>query len=376
MPTAQRTIRLQHRQSTTWPHQHPMRNCQALIDSAALQHNFSVLQQRSGAARVVAVIKADAYGHGMLTAAQALTDAAMLAVATMDEALQLRHVGNRRPLLVLQGFKDAEELLQFSSLKLIPVLHASHQVSLLSQSGLSLPQAWLKLQTGMHRLGLAADDFRAAHARLGQQIDDIVLMSHFACAEDARSDATAAQLQLFDRVCADLQGSQSLANSAALWEHPGTRRDWVRPGIMLYGVSPFAARSGRDLGLRPVMRLHSELIAIQHCRRGDRVGYGLRFACQRDTRIGVVAIGYGDGYPRHAADGTPVLVDGAPATLAGMPSMDMLTVDLGPDSRAQVGAPVELWGDTIAVETVARHAGTIPYELLCQLTSRVPLRVI
>jgi len=354
----------------------PMRNCQALIDTAALQHNLAALQQRAGAARVVAVIKADGYGHGMHTVADALADAAMLAVATMDEALQLRRAGRRQPLLVLQGFKHQHELQQVAAEHLIPVLHGSHQVDLLRQSGIRLPRAWLKLQTGMQRLGLAADAFSAAQRALSAQIDELVLMTHFACAEDPASAATDEQIQCFDAVCADLPGAHSLANSAALWDRPATRRDWVRPGIMLYGVSPFADRSGSDLGLRPVMSLHSELIAIQHCRRGDRVGYGLRFECQRDTRIGIVAIGYGDGYPRHAADGTPVMVDGVPASLAGVPSMDMLTVDLGPYSKAQVGAPVELWGDDIAVETVARHAGTIAYELLCQLTARVALKII
>lgn len=353
-----------------------MRNCQALIDTAALQHNFRLLQQRAGAAKLVAVIKADGYGHGLHTVAQSLSDAAMLAVATMDEAWQLRQAGNSQPLLVLQGFKNAQELQQISAQRLVPVVHASHQVSLLRNSGLRLPQIWLKLQTGMHRLGLAADDFQAAQKTLSAQLDDMVLMTHFACAEDHASAATDAQIQRFDAVCAGLPGKHSLANSAALWERPATRRGWVRPGIMLYGVSPSADCSGSDLGLRPVMRLHSELIAIQQCRRGDRVGYGLRYQCRRDTRIGIVAIGYGDGYPRHAEDGTPVMVDGEPATLAGVPSMDMLTVDLGPDSTAQVGAPVELWGGDIAVETVARHAGTIPYELLCQLTSRVPLRMV
>lgn len=353
-----------------------MRSCRALIDTAALQHNFRLLRARAGAAKLVAVIKADAYGHGMHTLARTLTEADMLAVATIDEGLQLRQAGCRLPLLVLQGFKSAQELQQIGSQQLIPVVHASHQVELLRQSGMRLPQIWLKLQTGMHRLGLAAEAFSAAHAGLGQQTDEMVLMTHFACAEESGSSVTNAQIECFDAICADLAGSHSLANSAAMWSLPETRRDWVRPGIMLYGVSPFPQHSGVQLGLRPVMQLHSELIAIQHCRRGDRVGYGQRFVCARDTRIGVVAIGYGDGYPRHAADGTPVLVDGALATLAGMPSMDMLTVDLGPDSKAQVGAEVELWGDGVAVETVARHAGTIPYELLCQLTARVSISVL
>jgi len=356
--------------------QDSMRLCQALIDTAALRHNLLRLQQRAGHTALVAVIKADAYGHGVHTVAASLTDAAMLAVATMDEALLLRQAGHLQPLLVLQGFKNAQELQQVSEQRLIPVVHGSHQVSLLRQSGVHLAQIWLKLQTGMHRLGLAASDFSAAHHSLSSQINNIVLMTHFACAEDLHNGVTEAQTKNFDEVCAGISGPQSLANSAALWDQPETRRDWARPGIMLYGVSPFADRSGVELGLRPVMRLHSELIAIQHCRRGDRVGYGLRHQCQRDTRIGIVAIGFGDGYPRHAADGTPVMVDGAPATLAGVPSMDMLTVDLGPHSQAEVGATVELWGVDIAVETVAAHAGTVSYELMCQLTSRVPRQVI
>ncbi len=356
-----------------------MRATHALIDIAALQHNFQVLQHRAGSARVVAVIKADGYGHGMLTVARALPQAAFLAVATIDEAMHLRQAGIDTALLVLQGFKDQAELAQTVAQQLVPVVHAPHQVRLLQQSAARLPQIWLKLQTGMHRLGLCAADYLAAHSSLSAQSGEIVMMSHFACAEQVDHASVAAQIACFDNVCHDLSGTRSLANSAALWSLPHTHHDWVRPGIMLYGVAPFADRCGRDLGLRPALRLYSELLAIQPCRKGQRVGYGLRFQCQTDTRIGIVAIGYGDGYPRLAADGTPVQVVTAAgaqaASLAGVPSMDMLSIDLGAHSKARVGDQVELWGDAIALETVARHAGTIPYELLCQLTARVPLRV-
>ncbi len=349
----------------------------ARINPRALQHNLRMLRQRAPQARVVAVIKADGYGHGLLTAAKALHGADMLAVATVEEGLNLRHSGIAAPILVLEGFHNQDELAGVCREQLVPVMHAAHQLQVLDQAGeIQLEQAWLKLDTGMHRLGFpAADAANLLHKLQPRVQQPVVLMTHLANSERDCS-ANARQLKQFDQAVAGLMAAHSIANSAAAWSLPETRRDWIRPGIMLYGISPFTDQTGDQLGLQPVMQLSSELIAMRDCQAGDRVGYGSRFECRQAIRIGVVAIGYGDGYPRHVRDGTPVWVAGHRAQIAGIPSMDMLTIALPRDSQAKVGDPVELWGQHIAVEEVAAWSDTIAYELVCQVKSRVKFQII
>lgn len=357
------------------------RSTTATINTQAIQHNLQVLRQRAPDSKVAAVVKADGYGHGLLAVAKALrtgvNPADMLAVATVEEALRLRNSGFVSPLLVLEGFHSRDELRVLGQQHLTPVIHAGHQLNILrSDSAVHLEHAWFKVDSGMHRLGFDPQDVGSLYRQLQQQVHQpAVLMTHLANAE-LEHDGNQMQVQVFDDAVKDLAGAHSIANSAAAWALPDTRREWIRPGIMLYGISPFADRTGTGLGLKPAMCLSSELIGIRECKADDSVGYGSRYRCQQDTRIGVVAIGYGDGYPRHAIDGTPVWVAGQQAGIAGMPSMDMLTIALPEDSTANVGDAVELWGEHVAVETVAEAARTIAYELVCQVKARVHFEVI
>ncbi len=353
----------------------------AIIDTQAIQHNLQVLRERVPTSKIAAVVKADGYGHGLLTVANALTTASqpadMLAVSTVEEALRLRNNGVVGPVLVLEGFHSNDELVAIQKQHLTPVVYAGHQMDLLNSKTSSLLQhAWLKIDTGMHRLGFAPQDAQGLYHRLQQRVQQpVVLMTHLANAESPRID-NEIQIQAFDQIASSLQAPHSIANSAATWCLPQARRDWVRPGIMLYGVSPFSGSIGSDHQLKPAMYLRSKLIALRDCKPGDLIGYGSRYRCQKNTRIGVVAIGYGDGYPRHVPDGTPVWVAGQQCGIAGMPSMDMLTIALPEDSNANIGDEVELWGRHIAVETIAAAAGTIAYELVCQVQARVHFEAI
>ena len=349
----------------------------ARIDLDALRHNYDRLEARADGARVVTVIKADGYGQGLRRVAAALERAEILAVATLAEARCLRDNGERRRLLLLQGFIDAAELGAFQALELEPVIHSREQIEILErQPNARWPRLWLKLDTGMHRLGFDTADCDSAYRRLKAlpEVGEIILMSHLANADRPGKPGVAGQIEAFDHAAGGMAGAVSLANSAATWSLPDSRRDYVRPGLMLYGVSPFADTCGLDLGLRPVMSLYSRLIAVQERQAGDAVGYGWRYTCPRDMRLGVVAIGYGDGYPWHARNGTPVLVNGRRAALAGAVSMDMLTIDLSEVEGAKVGDRVLLWGDGLPVEEVAAGAGTIPWALLCGVTARVEFR--
>lgn len=347
----------------------------AYINSQALQHNLQVVRQRAPLSQIAAVIKADGYGHGLLAVANALQSADILAVATVDEAMRLRHIDIDNDILVLEGFNSSKGLSLLQQHNIIPVVHAKHQLSLLSD-GKRLKAAWLKLNTGMHRLGFPANEAVKYHTQLQAHVDTpLVLMTHLANAEQ-ENISNAQQVTCFDASINELSGLHSIANSAATWSLPETRRDWVRPGILLYGISPFPQQIGSELGLQPAMQLYSELIAMHDCKQGDAIGYGSRYICKKDTKIGVVAIGYGDGYPRHARDGTPVWVAGQRAEVVGWPSMDMLNIALPLGSKAKVGDKVEIWGKNIAVEEVAKYTDTIPYELVCQVKSRVKFEVI
>ncbi len=349
----------------------------ARINTHALQQNLQVMGRRAPDSRVAAVVKADGYGHGLVTVAKALQNADMLAVATVDEALQLRETGIETEVLVLEGFHDQDELLAVQQQQLVPVVHAEHQLAVLRDNPeVQLKQAWLKLETGMHRLGFIAGQASKLYQRLQTCCTQpVVLMTHLANAEQENA-SNDNQLKAFDQAIVGLSAEHSIANSAAAWKLPETRRDWIRPGIMLYGISPFADQTGTEMGFKPAMHLCSEIIAIHDCKAGDSIGYGSRYQCRQDTRIAVVAIGYGDGYPRHVRDGAPVWVAGQQAKLAGMPSMDMLTVELPADSWATIGDQVELWGEHIAVEEIAAYANTVAYELVCQITARVKKEVI
>ncbi len=350
-----------------------MRPATAVIDLTALRHNLGEVRRRAPGSKVVAVVKADAYGHGAARVLPALAGADMLAVACIEEALALREAGATQPILLLEGVFEADELPLCARLGLELVVHEPGQVRMLEQARLTAPlRVWVKVDSGMGRLGFRPELARAAWEQLADcaaVAPGLRLMSHFASADEPGDEATPRQLARFAAL--HLPGERSLANSAGLIGWPTAHGQWVRPGIMLYGVSPMAGRTGGEDGLRPVMTLKTRLIAVKDVRCCEPVGYGAAWRAQKDTRIGIAAIGYGDGYPRHAPSGTPVLVGDRKATLAGRVSMDMLAIDLGPDSTACVGEPVLLWGESLPVEVIAQHAGTIAYELLCGMTGRV-----
>lgn len=351
----------------------------ATIDLSSLRNNLAVARAHAGSAKVWCVVKADAYGHGLENAASAWRDLADgFALLDLDEAVQLRDSGIRQPILMLEGAFEPADLLRMAEFDLTPVIHHIGQVAMIVGAGLPerMP-VYLKANTGMNRLGLAAADWPAALSTLRTcpQIGPITLMTHFADADGERGIDW--QMARFDALCAGSGLPRSMANSAALLRFPQANADWVRPGIMLYGGSPFPARhSAAQLGLRPVMTLRSEIISVQRLEPGDSVGYGCIFTAQRAMRVGVVACGYADGYPRHAPSGTPVNVAGRMTSTVGRVSMDMIAVDLEGLPEAGVGAPVVLWGEGCPADDVATAAGTVSYELFCALAPRVPVEVV
>ncbi|MBI4984838.1 MAG: alanine racemase [Rhodocyclales bacterium] len=350
------------------------RPIRAHVDLAALRHNHAVARRHAGNARIWSVVKADAYGHGLLRVAQALnpvTDG--FALVELEGAIALRRAGVEKPILMLEGCYAAAELPVFAEYRLTPVLHRLDQVGWIEAAGLA-PQlpVYLKLNTGMNRLGLDVAEFRLAVERLRQSgVADVTLMTHFSDADEARG--VAEQMARLQAMRGGLAYPLCLANSAALLRFPEAVGDWVRPGIMLYGSSPFPERTAAALDLAPVMTLESEVIAVRDLQPGDRVGYGGSFTASSAMRIGVVACGYGDGYPRHAPSGTPVLVAGRRSHTLGRVSMDKLCVDLSDLPQAGAGAPVVMWGRGLPADEVAACAGTISYELFCALAQRVPV---
>ncbi|MDW8324320.1 MAG: alanine racemase [Burkholderiales bacterium] len=350
----------------------------ARIDTAALAHNLGVARRLAPGARILAVIKANGYGHGLAHVADALRAADGFAVLTLDEAAGLRTQGYTHPIVLLEGWFHPDELPEIARLRLRPVVHREDQIDLLTKARLDHRlDVWLKVDTGMHRLGLPPRRVRAAVERLrsAAQVGSITLMTHFACADEPQLGVQA-QLDCFRGATEGLKLPVSLANSAALMRYPQTHADWVRPGLMLYGASPFAEHNGEGLGLLPAMTLSSAIIAVQRVRKGEGVGYGAAFVAPRDMDVGVVACGYADGYPRHAGTGTPVLVEGRPTRTLGRVSMDMLAVDLSAVPGAHVGSPVQLWGPGLPVERVAAAAGTVAYELLTAIAPRVRVEVV
>jgi len=325
----------------------------------------------------MAVVKADAYGHRIDLVLPALAGADMLAVATIDEARAVRRLGNDQPVLLLEGVIDAADLEIAERLNLELTLHHPHQVQMLEHYGHApTPRLWMKVDSGMHRLGVEASEVRELWQRLRQLpgVEQINLISHFATSDSPDDRRLREQIQRFDAAVEGLDGEHCLANSAAILNHPSTHRHWVRAGILLYGISPLAGTTGPDLDLRPGMTLEAEIMAINRVPAGDAIGYGARFVAEQDLRVGVVSIGYGDGYPRSVADETPVLVGGQLSRIVGRVSMDMVTIDLSSCPEAAIGDPVVLWGRGLPVETVAAGAGTIPYELVCRITRRVRYR--
>ena len=361
------------------------RPIEALIHPAALTQNLQRARAAAPDSRVWAVVKANAYGHGIERVWPVLMAADGFALLDLAEAVRVRALGWRGPVLLLEGCFEPRDLEACSRLALWHVVHHAAQIDWLTAHKTTAPHhVFLKLNSGMNRLGFAPAAFRAAWQRLNGllQVDEITLMTHFAAA-DSSAAATAAQRAVFDAAIEGLPGARSLCNSAAtLHDAPAGKGDWVRPGIMVYGSAPdFPARSAADWQLQPAMTLRSRLIATQALQPGDSVGYGATFTAAEPMRIGVVACGYADGYPRLAPCGTPVLVDGVRTRLVGRVSMDMLTVDLGALPGADLGSEVTLWGRgpgtaLLPVDEVAHAAGTVGYELLCALAPRVPVTVM
>ncbi|MDO6686959.1 MULTISPECIES: alanine racemase [unclassified Agarivorans] len=350
----------------------------ALVSLSALRHNFSVLKQRAPNSKILVVIKANAYGHGMLEVAQGLADIADgFAVARTKEALALRQAGIVAPILALEGFFDSQEAQSLAEHNIATVIHSEQQLALIEPLKLAKPlDTWVKLDTGMHRLGLLPEQFKALLPRLKSCTNiqaNLKLISHFACADDVEHPLTPQQIKCFETLKAELNAECSLANSAGVLLWPQAHSDWNRPGISLYGISPQNHNSGADFGLIPAMTLQSNLIAVREHPQGESVGYGATWHAEQNTKLGVVAMGYGDGYPRSAPNGTPVWLNGRIVPIVGRVSMDMLCVDLGIDSQDQVGDRVVLWGPELPAERIAEAVDTIAYELVTKLTSRVRL---
>ncbi len=346
----------------------------ARVNLVALRHNLEVVRRTASNSRVMAVVKANGYGHGLLSVADTLNDADGFAVLNVGEAAVLRAAGFRQPILLLEGFFDVGELPAIMDLRLDCVVHSAWQLEALAAMPMTASIGiFLKINSGMNRLGFRPEDLPAALDRLKGMptVSSITLMTHFATADE--EVGISAQLATFNSVVGSIDLPRSLANSAAILRYPESHADWVRPGIMLYGSSPFADKSAEEFGLKPVMMLASEIIAVQALVPGDKLGYGAVFVADRPMRIGVVACGYADGYPRHANTGTPILVNGIRTRTLGRVSMDMLFVDISDMPDAAVGSEVTLWGEGLPVEEVARAAGTISYELLCALAPRVPV---
>ena len=366
----------------------------ATINLESLRHNLSVAQQRCPSSELLPVVKANGYGHGLASVAKAIWHSKIpirgLAVATIEEARCLRDMDSDQSIVLLPGFINREELEECSRLKLEPIVHSLFQIALLEARELpcQFPFVWLKVTTGMNRLGFHEEDIvrasNALEALPSLRDTELILMSHLAWGDAEDEDAcsfTAEQLQRFAAAIdvLDHKGKSSLAASTGILAYPETHFDIVRPGVMLYGSSPFDHIPSEELGLRPVMTLRSRVIAINELKAGDAIGYGATYICERAMRVGVVSIGYGDGYPRSASTGTPVVLEGRDrlfrTTLIGRVSMDMITIDLTGIDSAAVEDSVILWGDALPAEEVASHAGTIAYELFCQVTERVKIVV-
>ena len=351
----------------------------ATIHTDAFRHNLARVRQSVADSRVWAVVKANAYGHGIERAFEGLRGADGFALLDLNEAERVRALGWRGPILLLEGVFEPRDLELCSRLGLWHTVHCEEQIDMLSAHKTQVPhRVFLKMNSGMNRLGFAPISYRAAWTRLNAlpQVDEISLITHFSDADGPKG--VDAQVAVFQRVTQDLPGERSISNSAAALRHPGLKSDWVRPGIAVYGSAPdFPEHSAADWGLQPAMTLTAKIIATQALQPGDTVGYGSSFVADTPLRIGVVACGYADGYPRHCSTGTPVLVNGVRTRLVGRVSMDMITVDLSPVPQAGMGSDVTLWGKShqgmqLSIDEVAKAAGTVGYELMCAVAPRVP----
>lgn len=350
------------------------RATRAEINLSALQHNLQVARSRTRS-KQLAIVKANGYGHGIVEVARALIDADGFGVATIDEGIALRESGIYKPVLLLEGFNRPQDLPLIHAYKLQCLIHNEEQLSILEKHGRHPVGVWLKIDTGMHRLGFSVEQVSDVYQRLselGCVEKPVNLMTHFACADEQDNEFTRQQTELFEKATGQFEHAErSMANSAGILGWPESHADWVRPGIMLYGSSPFVGSEAAQHELKPVMTLKSEIIAIHQFKKGDSIGYGQAYVCETDMPVATIAIGYGDGYPRHARQGTPVLINGHLQPLIGRVSMDMITVDLRDAENVKVGDEVTLWGEGLPVERIADHADTISYELFCSVTERV-----
>ncbi|KGP42403.1 alanine racemase [Morganella morganii] len=357
-----------------------MKAATAVIDRGALRHNWQRIRELAPDSRHVAVVKANAYGHGLVEIARELNEADAFAVARLSEAHALRAGGIVKPIILLEGFFDAADLPVIVASRLEVAVHFEEQLVALEQAQLSDPvKVWMKIDTGMHRLGVRPEEAEAFYQRLcncKNVQQPVNIISHFSRADEDDAQPTEAQIARFMAFAADKPGEKSISASGGILYWPQAHLDWVRPGIILYGVSPKSGTEAGDYGLKPVMTLKSRLIAVRKHKAGEAVGYGGTWVSDRDTCLGVIAVGYGDGYPRSAPSGTPVVINGRRVPIAGRVSMDMITIDLGPDCSDKAGDEVILWGDSLPVEQIAEASGISAYELITKLTSRVAMEYL
>lgn len=351
----------------------------ALIRLDALKHNLQVIRTNCPGARIMAVIKANAYGHGMVPVAQSIPDVDAFAVARLAEALELRAAGVDTPVVILAGVLDQAELQEAIGQGFQIVVHCPEQVELLEKHRGGQTIVWLKFDTGMNRLGFDPGDFDVLVKRLQScaSVAELRLMSHLASADELGNPATARQLDVFASLAKRFPGAISLANSATAFGWPALPGDnWIRPGILLFGLSPFADKTGVELGLRPVMQFEAHLIARKPLAMGAEVGYGGTYTAPSDSTLGIISAGYGDGYTRHFRSGTPVLINGRRVPLIGNVSMDMIAVDLGFNADDRVGDVATLWGDGLPIEEIAPWANAIPYDLVCGVMNREASKIV
>ena len=350
------------------------------VDLGAIKSNARYAKREAPNSNIVACIKADAYGHGMVQVAIALgSEVDALGVASLDEAVVLKKAGINGQILLLEGCFSSEELVESADQGFWVVVHSPYQLEQLREleqlrrkKAKQPLKVWLKMDTGMHRLGFSPEEYAEAYASLAglESVGEIVHMTHFACAEELDNPLTESQMDTFASVCGDLPGQRSLANSAAILSWKQSHQDWVRPGLMLYGVSPFLSAHDCDQYLAPAMAFTSTVIALKDVPEGQGVGYNQAWVASRHSRIAVAAVGYGDGYPRNTANGAPVAVDGVRAHSVGHVAMDMMLIDVTDIPKIGIGAPVELWGENLSISEVAQHSGYSPYELIARVTQR------
>ncbi len=346
----------------------------AHIHLDALQHNMALLKAKAPQAKLMAVVKADGYGHGLERVALALRTADAFGVASISDARRLREAGLPQQIVLLSGFDEASDLEQLRELQLDTVVHHQSQLDMLGSDAGTPLRVWLKMDTGMHRLGFDPDAFKTAFAWLKSRANvhpDIVCMSHFAASEDQQGKVTQQQMLCFSETVAECPGAHSLSNSAAVLNWPSAHGQWLRAGGALYGLSLSPEPGSAAYGLQPAMTLSTRLISVKTVKKGERVGYSGMYQCPEDMTVGVAAVGYGDGYPRHVKQETPVLLNGLRVPIIGRVSMDLMTLDLRSQPDASVGDPVVLWGKGLPIEEIALAAETISYELTCSITRRV-----